>query len=286
MKIKEVLLEARSTLTSRGLPEASLEAEILVRHALSLERARFYASLEEEYGQGRGALSSMIDRRLRGEPLAYILGQREFFGAPLQVNRHVLVPRQETELLVEKALELAWAMHADQPLLIADVGTGSGAIAVALAAHLPGATIFATDISHQALQIAASNARWHGLGDRIRLLHGDLLEPLPEPVDILVANLPYIPTKDIPVLAPEVLHEPRVALDGGAQGMDVITRLLHQAPGHTKPHAAIVLEIDPSQAKAVVELAEAVFPGARTSVNRDLSQLDRAVVIRRVCMPP
>ncbi len=107
MKIKEVLLEARSTLTSRGLPEASLEAEILVRHALSLERARFYASLEEEYGQGRGALSSMIDRRLRGEPLAYILGQREFFGAPLQVNRHVLVPRQETELLVEKALEQA-----------------------------------------------------------------------------------------------------------------------------------------------------------------------------------
>ncbi len=280
MKIIDVLRKTRSTIASKGIPDADLEGEVLVRHSLSMGRAQLYIRLEEEYSEEPETIQAMLDRRLAGDPLAYITGQREFYGIPMQVNSNVLIPRQETELLVEITLELARNRY-QGGAIIADVGTGSGAIAVALAINLPNATIYATDISPEALQTAEANIGHHKLHDRVRLLHGDLLTPLPERVDIVVANLPYIPTEEISTLAPEIHKEPQIALDGGTNGIEVITRLLRQAPDHLKLDSDLILEIDPRQKELVVEIAQEVFSNAEVSVAKDFAGLDRVVVIQR-----
>ena len=164
-------------------------------------------------------------------------------------------------------------------LAIADVGTGTGAIAINLALHLPAARIYAVDSSDSALDVAAYNIRTHNVADRVTLAKGDLLVPVPEPVDLIVANLPYLPTARIPTLQPEIQWEPKLALDGGEDGLDAIRRLLSQAPSKVKEQATILLELDPEQVPAVEELAKTYFPNATTSVEKDLAQLDRIFVI-------
>ena len=280
MKIKDVLRETRSKIASKGIHDADLEGEVLVMHSLSMGRAQLYVHLEEEYSEEPKTIQAMLARRLAGDPLAYIIGQREFYATPIQVNSNVLIPRQETELLVDITLELARGSY-KEGATIADVGTGSGAIAIALAVNLPNATIYATDISYEALQTAKANIGRHKLHDRVRLLRGDLLTPLPERVDIVAANLPYIPTEEISTLAPEIHKEPQIALDGGTNGVEVITRLLRQAPDHLKLDSALILEIDPRQKDLVVEIAQEVFSNAEVSVAKDFAGLDRVVLIRR-----
>jgi len=227
-------------------------------------------------------LAQLVARRLTREPLAYILGRREFYGINLLVNPNVLIPRPETETLVEHALFMALMGMENPALVIADVGTGTGAIAINLAIHLPNARIYATDVSDEALDVASYNIRGHNVADRVTLLKGDLLEPLPEPVDLIAANLPYIPTDRIPTLQPEVQREPREALDGGPDGLDHIRRLVAQAAGgKLKEPGVILLELDPEQAPAVEALAHQLFPDAQTSVEKDLARLDRVFVINR-----
>jgi release factor glutamine methyltransferase len=167
-------------------------------------------------------------------------------------------------------------------LVIADVGTGTGAIAINLAIHLPAARIYAIDYADPVLDVASYNIRAHNVADRVTLLKGDLLEPLPEPVDLIVANLPYVPTDRIPTLQPEIHWEPRQALDGGPQGLEHIKRLLGQASGEKlKKHGIILLELDPEQVAVVNELARQLFPEAETSVEKDLAQRDRMFIINR-----
>jgi release factor glutamine methyltransferase len=216
---------------------------------------------------------------LNHEPTAYITGHKEFFGIDFRISPGTLIPRPETELLVEKAIELANAAF-PQSCLIADIGTGCGAIAIAIALHLPEVKIYASDISAAALEVARSNCRYHGVRDRITLLHGDLLEPLPEPVHLIVANLPYIRESELPTLPPEIsMFEPQIALAGGRDGLKQIERLLSQAGTKLLPQGAIMLEIGYEQGQTASELAKQYIPDARVNVITDLAGLDRLIQI-------
>jgi release factor glutamine methyltransferase len=248
---------------------------------LGIERVGIYADTKQELSNEQAtAFSSLIKRRLKHEPTAYITGRKEFFGIDFQISAGTLIPRPETELLVEKAIELA-NTDFPQSCLIADIGTGCGAIAIAMAIHLPKAKIYASDISAAALEVAGCNCLHHGVSDRITLLQGDLLDPLPEPVHLIVANLPYIKESELPTLPPEIsMFEPQIALAGGSDGLKQIERLLSQAGRKLLPKGAIVLEIGYDQGQTVSELAQQYIPASRVNVIADLAGLDRTVIIQ------
>ena len=259
--LREVIQTTHHALESLGIPDARLEAEVMVMSLMGMSRRDIYANQEAEFGpQQEQELDRMMERRVAREPLAYILGYREFYGINLLVTPNVLIPRPETETMVEYALFMALA-------------------GMETAIHLPAAQIYALDCADPVLDVAAYNIRSHNVADRIKLGKGDLLEPLPEPVDLIAANLPYIPTGRIATLQPEVQWEPREALDGGADGLDVIRRLMSQAPSKMKDGGAILLELDPEQVPMVQELARQHFPEATTSVEQDLARRDRVIVI-------
>lgn len=259
--------------------EANLEAELLLCHALGNDRVHLYQRLQEDLpAESNDRYTELLGRRLAHEPTAYILGRREFYGLELEVTPEALIPRPETELLVERAL--AFLRERPAPL-IADVGTGSGAIALALAANLPAdARVLAIDSSQAALQLAHRNAGRLGLAGRIELTQGDLLGAQREALDAIVANLPYVRTADWESALPEVRHEPRAALDGGPDGLQIITRLLEQAPPLLKPGGAVFLEIGEGQGTEARQLALQSFPDAAIAVHPDLAGLDRIVEIR------
>ncbi len=262
------------------LDEARLQAELLYGEAAGLDRARVLAAGSEVPATDvLNRFDALLDRRLRHEPLAYILGRREFYGLTFEVGPGVLVPRPETETLVEAALAaIREHPNARRLVRVADVGTGSGAIAISLAKHAPTAKVFALDASTEALAIAGRNARRLGVLERIVLLAGDLLEAISEPLDVVVANLPYIPTSELDAL-PEAIraYEPRMAVDGGEDGLDLYRRLFEQLPDHLAdgPHA-VLIEVGAGQAGHAAELlGEALRVEART--HRDLVGIRRVV---------
>lgn len=260
----------------------SLDAQVLLAHVLRLPRASVLAHPEITLTAGQERTLEALVARLEGrEPLPYVLGHWEFYGLDFELTPDVLIPRPETELLVERAL--SWLRAHPGRRLAADIGTGTGCIAIVLAASLPDLQIWATDISPNALKVAQSNAQKQGLSERVHLLQSDLLDfrsapNRPQPFDMIAANLPYIPTSRLETL--EVARrEPRSALDGGADGLDLIRRLLQGAPNWLAPGGCCLLEIDASQGDAVCQLAQACFPTAEISVVPDLAGLDRLVVI-------
>ena len=280
--LRDVIQETHRTLESAGIPDARLEAEVMVMDVMRMPRQSIFAEQESQVSeQQQQSLSAIVERRLTREPLAYILNYREFYGVNLLVNPDVLIPRPETETMVEHALFMALMGMESRELVIADIGTGTGAIAINLAIHLPAARIYATDAYDATLDVAAYNIRMHNVADRITLLKGDLLEPLPEPVDVITANLPYLPTDRIPTLQPEVQWEPVAALDGGPGGIDLIGRLLKQAAAgdRIKPHGVILLELDPEQIPETRSLAANAFPDAEITVEPDLAGLGRLLVV-------
>ncbi|MFH1484496.1 MAG: peptide chain release factor N(5)-glutamine methyltransferase [Chloroflexota bacterium] len=280
MTLREALRQARETLTRNNIDDAHLEAELLLRHVLGLTRAKFFARLTEELPLDRqSSFLQIMGRRLNHEPTAYITGHKEFFGLDFHVDRRVLIPRPETELMVEKALEFARTRFSES-CLVADIGTGSGAVAVSLAVHLSQATIFATDVSNDALEVAALNCRRHGVESRVKLLPGDTVSPLPEPVHIMTANLPYVTDGDLAELAPEVrCWEPLQALAGGRDGLDTTRDFLSKASHHIRPDGVILMEMNPEQREALGEIAQHNFARARMEVARDLAGLDRLLIL-------
>ena len=262
--------------------EPQLDAELLLGHVLAMSRAQIYSqperalSPEEITHYGR-----LVLRRARGEPLAYILGHKTFYDLDFLVDPRVLIPRPETELLVERALEVSAAqITAGRRPVIADVGTGCGAIAVCLAVHQPEVSIYAVDVSAAALEVAALNCRRHGVGARVILLRGDLLLPLPEPVSLLVANLPYVAQYELEELPPSIRHyEPLLALDGGRDGLEQIERLLSQSSTKLTPDGTILLEIGARQGSAARALAQQYFPDAEIRILPDYAGLDRLMIM-------
>ena len=277
--VMQVAARLAESLESHGITESLLEAEVLLRHALEYDRARFYASLQDAIDEkSLRRVKILADRRIAREPLAYIIGRREFYGLEFSISPAVLIPRQETELLVDAALEFA-RQSPDNSISIADIGTGSGAIAVALAVNLPDAQVYATDCSKMALEVADSNRQRHGVAGRVCILHGDLLTPLPQQVDLILSNPPYIASNLMSGLAPEVQMEPRVALDGGEDGLEVIRRFFVQATSKLKAGGSLIVEISPEQLDAVCEMAKARFPAADISYANDLPGLPRCVIV-------
>jgi release factor glutamine methyltransferase len=231
-------------LQSKGCESARLEAQLLLAHALGCSRTALYTRYEEEPPEAeRTRFRELVQSRIKGQPVAHLLGRKEFFSLEFEVGPAVLVPRPDTEWIVTECLQLAKDMPAPA---ILDVGTGSGCIAVAVAARHKTAVVTAIDISGEALAVARRNAEKHHVADRVRFLEGDLFGPLAadEKFDLILSNPPYIPTADLAGLAPEVSeHEPRLALDGGADGFVVLDRLIAGAPAHLKAGGHLLVEI-------------------------------------------
>lgn len=286
-KLRTLLTDAARALLAAGcdetLDEARLETEVLYAKASSLTRAGVLARGDEEpSAEALPAFEATLARRLAHEPLAYILGRREFYGLTFEVGPGVLVPRPDTETLVEVTLAAIREHPAARRLVrVADVGTGSGAVALAVARHASMAKVWATDVSTEALAIAGANRRRFGLEAQVVLLAGDLLDPLAEPLDVVAANLPYIPSAEVDRLLPEVRdREPRGALDGGADGLDAFRALAAQLPAHlaTGPHA-VLLEVGAGQAAEVAALFAQVVGGS-VRMHRDLAGIERVVELR------
>ena len=274
MTLKQALSRARDILVANDIEDASLESELLLRHALKISRLKLYLELDRELSpqQDKG-FWNLIKCRLNREPIAYITRHREFYGLDFYVDPDVLIPRPESELLVEKTLELAQ----NHPVsTIAEVGTGCGAIAISLALSLPRAKIYATDISAAALKVALFNCQKHGVADRICLLSGDLLDPLPEPVDLIVANLPYVREAELSRI--DTLNfEPSLALNGGSDGLEKIRQLCPRIGDKLRPGGGLLLEIGQGQRRAVTTLLRRLFPSAEIAVAPDLSGIERIV---------
>ena len=274
-------------LARHGCQDARLDAELLLGHVLGWNRIQLYGHPESKLSEReQAAFVELVGRRARREPLAHILGSWEFRGLDLAVSHDVLIPRPETEMLVDLAkgslLDLRREREhgiAGRPLVVADVGTGSGAIAISIAVEMRDVVVHAIDLSAEALRVAAANCQRHQVGERVTLRKGDLLDGFGR-ADVIVANLPYIRRNLLPGLEPEVSRfEPALALDGGRDGLDLIARLLAQAPDHIEAGGAIWLEIGADQGKAAQSLAREAFPDARISLQQDYAGRDRIVGI-------
>jgi len=280
--LREALRSTAQTLRGARIADASVEAELLLGHVLGMSKTQLYTepersltSVETEH------LRHLVRRRLDHEPAAYILRYCEFYGIDFYIDYHTFIPRPETELLVEKAVELAQRIsHRGEQITIADIGTGCGAIAVSLALALPQAKINATDISAAALQVAEINCRRHEVNSQVELLQGNLLEPLPQPVDMIIANLPYIKTCELRDLSPEIRdYEPTMALAGGEDGLDKTQQMLEQMPGKLSYGAYFLLEIGQGQGEMVTSLIKSYFPQASIELICDLGGIERVVKV-------
>ena len=291
MNARQAAREGATLLARAGIEDADLEAELLAREAGHLDRAAYFAGRDLESAEIT-RFHELVARRLQREPAAYILGTREFYGLEFEVTPHALVPRPETELLVDLAIRECRELPSppargaggedghsvlspqSSPLVI-DVGSGTGCIAIATAIHLPHARIVATDISPAALAVARRNRDRHNAP--VQLLAGDLAAPIAH-ADIILANLPYIPTDEVRALEPEVRdYEPILALDGGGDGLDLIRRLIDDCATRLRPRL-LALEVGYGQAGTVEAYAKR--QGAATELLKDLAGIDRVVCCR------
>ena len=281
MKVKEIIYAISKRLQEFEVSDSDLEAEILVRHTLKLDRETIFREFEKDLLKSEEqSVYSLLDKRLEGYPLSYITGKREFYGIDIEIGEGVLIPRQETEILVQTAITISKKMRKEN-IKIADIGTGSAAISIAIALNIPNSLVHACDISYEALEIATENINKYSLEDKILLNQGDLLEPILDEMDIILSNPPYIPNFQISSLPQEVLNEPRIALDGGKDGLQVISRLMKESVNKLSVAGAMVIEITPELSGKTVLLAREHFPEANILILKDLMENDRAILINR-----
>ena len=282
MDATQTLYPLLQTMTDRftqaDVDAPRLTAEVVLAHAFDLTRTQLLAQPDRPLTPDQFARAQRdLDRLINNEPLAYVVGHREFYDIDLLTDARALIPRPETECLVEYAIQIMADRTAPR---IADVGTGCGAIAVTLAKHLPRARVIATDLSPDAVELARTNAQRNGVDARIDFRVGNLLEPVTETLDLLAANLPYIDDKDWPYLAKTIRgHEPMMAFIGGPDGLDLVRGLLRDAARVLHPGSVILLEIGAYHGDAVTEIALRNFPQARVQIKPDYAGLDRLAVI-------
>jgi len=274
MQVGEALRHGTERLMNGGSGSPRLDAALLLAHTLQTPREALITHPERSISENQArTFESLLVLRARGMPIAYLLGSRPFWDRTFRVTSHVLIPRPETEKLVEVALQ--WARKQPGSLRILDVGTGSGVIAVTLAAQLPDAQVIATDVSLAALRVAQENA--DGLPN-LTLIQADLLEPFAGRFDLIASNLPYIASEELSILD-VAKFEPLVALDGGADGLRLIERLLAQTPAYLTSPGLLLLEHGADQGPAVAALAQIAFPNAQVQIVKDDAGLDRLVRI-------
>jgi release factor glutamine methyltransferase len=296
--VREAVSAGTARLHESGSETARLDAELLLGHVLGVERSALAAHPEAPLGRGQAeSFEMLLARREHGEPVAYIRGLKEFYGAALVVDPRVLIPRPETETLVELALERIRSRlttsprDADaRPYLVWDVGTGSGAISVAIGRELrkrhygDAVRFHLSDVSPDAMAVATINVVSHGLADLVTFAEGDLCDalPSPRPVDLLVANLPYIPSDVVPTLPVAARFEPALALDGGLDGLSIVRRLLPQLPMALTLAGAAMLEIGSDQPDVLVEEVSRVLPHWSCRLHADLGGRPRVAILERM----
>jgi len=272
LTVIEVLKAASGHLQKHSSDSARLDAEVLLAQALGLRRLDLYLQFDrplsdDELSRYRG----LVRRRAHGDPVAYLVGHKEFMALDFEVTPAVLVPNPDTEVLVQRAVSIA--RQANSPLRIADVGTGSGCIAIAIAHYAPGVEVWGSDVSREALDVASRNVARHGLVESVHLACGDLLDPLPGQFDLVCANLPYVaPGTELPV---EVMAQPAGALYAGQDGAAIVLRLLEAAPARLRPGGRVLVEVSPAIAPAVAKAAGRAF--SNHEIHRDLGGRERVV---------
>lgn len=282
MTLAEAIQKAADSLSAHDVPNARMDAELLLRHALGKDRAWLLVHMQDRLDdQGQRSFERSIERRKRREPLQHITGTQEFWGIQFTITPDVLIPRPETEFVVEAALKAVSGISAP---VIVDLCTGSGCIAVSLAKELPKARIFATDRSDRALDIAQENARLNNVADRIRFLEGDLFGTLEEMdlrgrIDCVVTNPPYVRSDDLAALQPEVRDfEPEMALVAGPDGTEIAERIIHQAPEYLKPGGSLIMEMGVGQTAALKKIIEDTHLFGPVGIVKDLAGIDRVLV--------
>jgi release factor glutamine methyltransferase len=286
LMLRSALLRGAGFLRDAGIDSAQIDAEVLLRHVLGIEKAQLYSALDEPLRTGhRRRFQEMLERRMRREPVAYITGRKEFWSLDFVVTPEVLIPRPETELLVEVALHRLKGTPSRTPKIL-DLGTGSGILAVCLAKERLEANVLAVDIASPALEVARINARRHGVSEGIDLIHGDLFAALGAEkrlFDLIVANPPYIRTGELSLLAPEIRQwEPMTALDGGPDGMEYYRRIIGRAHEYLAPGSSIVLEIGADMAPVVSELFARWGGYGPASLYQDYAGKDRVIAAIKV----
>ncbi|MDD9271986.1 peptide chain release factor N(5)-glutamine methyltransferase [Paenibacillus sp. GCM10023248] len=286
MTIREAYAEASSFLGKLGVAEAASCVELLLQHLLGCSRTELLFRFQEQFpAELADSWRQLVERKAAGEPVQYITGEQDFYGLPFAVSPAVLIPRPETELLVEALLHEGSRLFPQGAPLLADVGTGSGIIPVTVAHARPNWRVAASDISAAALEMARANAQRHGVAARVTWLEGDLLEPYIErriAPDILVSNPPYIPDGELPALMPEVrLYEPHTALFGGAEGLDLYRRMIMQLPQLPQIPTVVGFEVGIRQAEAVAAMLRAAAEWEEIRFVPDLQGIDRHVLAIR-----
>ena len=268
----------------QGIGSARLDAELLLAHVLDIPRVQLYMRFNEALlPESLVAYRELVRRRAERIPLAYLVGRREFMGLSFHVDERVLIPRPETEVLVEIVEERT---KSSSPAIL-DVGTGSGAIAISLARR-KGWNVTALDVSADAMDGATPNAEAHGVADRLTFLQGDLFDPIPigEQFDWILSNPPYIPDGVLPTLQPEIAHEPAIALAGGDDGLNIVRRLIRGAPEHLKPGGHLLVEIGHDQADRVCQLMQEDTHWSHWNLVRDYTRVDRFLFAQRIANRP
>jgi len=272
LTVIEVLKAASGHLQKHGSDSARLDAEVLLARALGVRRLDLYLQFDRQLSDEElGDYRDLTRRRARGEPVAYLVGHKEFMALDFEVTPAVLVPNPDTEVLVQRAVEIA--RQANRALRVADVGTGSGNIAIAVAHYAPDVEVWAGDISREALDVASRNVASHGLAERVQLVCGDLLDPLPGSFDLVCANLPYIGAGA--KLPAEVRAQPASALFAEQGGAALVLRLIAAAPGRLTPGGRLLAEVDPTILSETSAAADRAF--SNVTVHRDLGGRDRVI---------
>ena len=284
--LAEAIQKAADSLSAQNIPDARLDAELLLRHALGKDRAWILVHMQDRLDDdGQCSFERSIERRKLREPIQHITGSQEFWGLPFTVTRDVLIPRPETEFVVEAALT---AVSRNSTPVIVDLCTGSGCIAICLAKELAKALVFATDRSDRALHVAQENARLNGVADRIRFLEGDLFGPLEEldllgRIDCIVANPPYVRASDLAALQPEVKDfEPAMALVAGPEGTEIAERIILQAPEYLRPGGALIMEMGVGQAEVLKNIIEEMRQFGPVGIVKDLAGIERVITAKRI----
>lgn len=287
--VLEVLRWTTGHFERAGLPTARLDAEVLLAHALGCDRVRLYMDYERPLNPDeRAAYRQLVKRRASGEPAAYLLGEKEFYGRPFKADRRVLVPRPETEHVVDAAIEALRSgdlPEGEAPPLLLDLCTGSGCIAATLAAEIADAIVVAVDLDEEACDVARENAQALGVEDRVMVLEGDLFEPVVEadlgPFSLIVSNPPYISTSEMDDLMRDVReHEPRAALESGPTGLEILERIIEEAPLYASPGAHLILEHAENQGEHLLDILRSDQRYVDARDVRDHAGLDRVVLAR------
>lgn len=281
MTVLEALHRTMEALKNHEIENPRLHAELLLAHCLGLSREQLYIRLQDQMSEEEGKrLQELTQRRTSGEPLQYILGHQEFWSVDLKVDPRVLIPRPETEHLVEEALSILTKISSKKIPSVLELGTGSGAIAISLAREVRRLFLVATDLSGEALMVAHENAKRAGVADQIRFVKGDLLAPFHpgETFDLILSNPPYLSESEIGDLSREVReYEPIIALKGGADGLEFYRRLVFQTPFHLKREGWVLLEVGSAQAKIISEMIERGGSFCKPETVRDLAGFERVV---------